>query len=419
MPEQADRLRVGVLSDLHATTATGDDAGSWLTTTTVPDSRHHPLRALWPILATEKVDLLLCAGDITNQADPDALAWAWRELNELATHAGARLIATSGNHDLDSRHKRDLDPKGAMLDLEPPFPAGEESLRDSFWSRNYVIVEHFDMPSWRVVTLNSSAFHGYTEEARPRELDHGRVSSHTTRRLERDLDGRPDVDVQILLLHHHLVPLPALQPDGGSQVHEAQPLIDMLERTGPWIVIHGHQHQPHVMYAHGGGVGAVIFSAGSLAAHAFGQLSASAGKNQFYILEFAEEAERNQLDIGTAAQFRTWNWRPAIGWERAGSKDLLPGAGGFGWRISNPRSVAEKIAKRVQEMGGRLPLSDLLGTHPQFKYLTPSDLEKVLAQLDSRHRTGAIRDENGNLDTLAARLTAEDEDGDESEHQHA
>lgn len=164
-------LRVLVLSDLHYTTAPSNDAaGSWLTTDTPKTNQDHPLFALNDLLKDQPpIDLILCAGDICDKADGTALAQAWRELNDLAAHSGARLIATVGNHDLDSRDSKEIDPRGVLYDLSPAFPSGDEAIRDKYWARNFAIIdgplsEQAATVPWRVATVNSSAFHGYSSK---------------------------------------------------------------------------------------------------------------------------------------------------------------------------------------------------------------------------------------------------------------
>jgi hypothetical protein len=45
--------------------------------------------------------------------DEDPFGYAWQRLHDLAEKSGAKLIATVGNHDVDSRYKSNaFDPRG-------------------------------------------------------------------------------------------------------------------------------------------------------------------------------------------------------------------------------------------------------------------------------------------------------------------
>lgn len=55
-------------------------------------------------LADQRVDLLLCAGDLSSGGEQSALRIGWRHLNELAQRLGVVAMAcATGNHDVRSR----------------------------------------------------------------------------------------------------------------------------------------------------------------------------------------------------------------------------------------------------------------------------------------------------------------------------
>lgn len=329
-------------------------------------------------------DIVLCAGDLTDKADPTALMFAWKELDELAGALNARLVATVGNHDIDSRHGNEIDPRGVLYDLEPPFPARDSATRDSFWARNYAIVDgpctQSGAPVWRIVTLNSCAFHGYVADSGP-ELDHGRVSARTTERLRIDLESRPPAGINILLLHHHLDQLPNFDLTERSQLQEAQPLITLLERSASWLVVHGHKHRAHLMYAAGSANSPIVFSAGSLAAYPYGQAGATdAAKNQAHYVELLDPDQHCNNEMELAGTFRTWNWSPT-GWVLASTQSGLPGLGGFGGRFS-PIRLARRLARMLNIDNPTLNLSQLIDLEPRLRYALPSDIAIMTAELE-------------------------------------
>ncbi|MDO3639751.1 metallophosphoesterase family protein [Mycolicibacterium arseniciresistens] len=414
------RLTAVVVSDLHATsTQPGDSAGSWLTTHTPRNRREHPLVGLREYFEDAKMraDLLLVAGDICDKADGLALEGAWTDLAALADALGARLIATAGNHDLDSRHKSgDMDPRGALYDLVPPFPALDPESRDQFWAKNYSIVEGTESSAtgndgegasvpWRVVTLNSAAFHGYAGGDGP-ELDHGRISPRTARRLRAELDAGQRAVVNILLVHHHLQQMPYVDTQERSMIQDVELLTQLLEDHSPWIVIHGHKHRARVMYAPGEGFSATIFSAGSLSAYPEGQNAGAGITNQAYILEFADQQTLDAYDLGVAGNFCSLQWVPGQGWRKAtGISDFsLPGSGGFGWRAPTLAPLARRIARVMKQRAlTKLPLGDLMELEPKLSYLSPTGISKLTEELKNVDATSHLkRDEYGEITEVVA-----------------
>jgi hypothetical protein len=385
-------LRVLVLSDLHCTSIPpGDAAGSWLTTRTPISPRGHPLRAVDSVLhdAGVTVDVILCAGDLCDKADPAALQYVWHELTNLADRLEARLIATVGNSDLDSRHAVDADPKGALFDLRPAFPCLDDTLRDKYWSRDYALVEG---KGWRIVTLNSCTFHGYNLTDGP-ELEIGKVSRSACRHLQAELNELgPTTATQILLVHHHLEQLPNVDQQDSSQMKDAQDLIKILTRTGPWMVIHGHKHRARLLYAHGSGGSPMIMSAGSFSAYPYGGLTAEENRNQFYVITFPSRSDLDQLGMGLAGTFQAWDWIPSQGWVPAAARSGLPANGGFGWR-GDPSVLARRLEAEVRASGA-IDHHRLMRLESRLQYMIPSDLN-ILAHLLETKGIPVQRRDNG------------------------
>src|SRR5688572_24864887 len=115
------KLRVAVVSDLHAFTAppsTGQPS-YFCTTDLDSDDMRHPIRSLKTLIRTDPVlsaDVLLCAGDLGNQAEKSGIDAAWRSVHEIGKELKAsRIIATVGNHDIDSRYQgSEFDAKGYL-----------------------------------------------------------------------------------------------------------------------------------------------------------------------------------------------------------------------------------------------------------------------------------------------------------------
>jgi hypothetical protein len=380
-------LKIAVLSDLHVFvgSASSGSAPSFIGTADALDApTRHPLAALKELISNAglRADLLICPGDMTNQAEPTALNVAWGHLQTLAQWLGAAPpLATNGNHDVDSRYQHNAyDAKGAMQSLLPRFPGLDEQQCDHYWARNYVIV---NTPDYRIVLLNSSAYHGVGRESQDKEYDHGRVSSRTLDALEGALKAsRPTLN--ILVCHHHPLAFNPLDEADYSDMEGGERLIEMLAsgRFGRWLVIHGHKHFPRITYGTGAVTPPVIFSAGSFSAMLHPKVAQHA-RNQFYILEVRLDAlEAHGLDI--AGTVRAWDWISLKGWQEAGQESGIPKLAGFGWQEA-PASIAGQIAGLLPNSGSVLGWEEVRNALPRIDYLLPQSLAKVLEILGEHH----------------------------------
>jgi predicted phosphodiesterase len=336
-----------------------------------------------------EAEALLCAGDICNRADPAALKHAWAELNRVAAALGADLVATVGNHDLDHTGAGlEVDPKAALVDLQPPFPFDDDDQKHRYWSQDFAIYRRGGL---RIVTLNSCALHGHVfgrkpEEwaAREAEFEHGRISPATARRLADALAADPDeYAVNILLTHHHVVQLPGVDLKDHSVMLQAQELLEALMPTGPWMVVHGHKHRARVFYAPGPSDAPVIMAAGSFSAYPYGQVQST---QQVYLVEFASREEQAHEALTISGEIRAWNWSSSTWrWNDATSNSdgVLPARAGFGWRI-NSRQLAQKIASLASVApSARLSGEALETALPLLRFLVPADLQRALTRLEA------------------------------------
>lgn len=370
---KAGTLTVAVLSDLHAYEKAEEDKQPSFYSI-LSDFETTPVGHLFHLIEKEslKADLLLCGGDLGDKASKAAISEAWKQVHNIGNALETHLVAgTAGNHDMDSRYvNNDFDPREHLVHLAPPFPLPDEDVNDRYWARNFVIQDH---DSYRLLVLNSSAYHGSGKE----EYRHGRVSDSTLCEIKQKLKSLPSRDVNILLCHHH--PQKHMERDLGEydEMRSGQLLLDLLGdgEFGDWIVIHGHKHHPKLCYSHGGSNAPVIFSAASLC-HVLYPRLADVGR-QFYLLEFPiDRFDR----FGTVATFRSWNWEFGSGWGKASRTANLPALGGFGYR-TNLILYANRIFQEVGD--GILTWEEFSKRCPEFQYLLPKDarvVERILSR---------------------------------------
>lgn len=397
-------MRIAIISDIHAYEMTDpkpSTAPSYLCLSDPTDQPvRHPIAGLKKLIADEKLhaDLLICPGDMTDKANTAALAYVWSELHNLKNLLGAaKIVATAGNHDVDSRHKyNDFDAKGALQALIPLFPGLSEQECDRYWARNFVLLEEHD---WRLLLLNSSAYHGGGKD-QSKEAEHGRVSQRTISAIEAALKHSSGRDINILVCHHHLYKDNAIYEQDYSEMEGADHLIRILGsgEYGQWIVVHGHKHHPKLQYGAGGISSPIVFGAGSLCASLYSELAARA-RNQFYLLEInTNAAKAHGLDI--AGRLKAWDWIPNAGFKPAGSGSGLPYNSGFGYR-AGINSIASSIAAQFNPTVPYLRWHELLSALPQLNYLLHSDVGTVMRQLKHAHKIHCTEDSYGSPLELA------------------
>lgn len=387
-------IRLAVLSDLHFSSGNQGVNATYVILDRPEVRKQNPYRDLIELIDSEnlRADVVLCPGDITYQADQNALRSAWDALNKIAGGLGAaHLLTATGNHDISSRDVKDASPEvwEFLKALSPsyPYPSGSKVQWLSYWAQHYMIVEALDV---RFVILNSCNCHSRGGD----EWKHGRVTDFTIATLMRELGDMPRSGLNVLLCHHH----PAKHPDLSqasidySEMTQGSKLLSELgERDEAWLVIHGHKHSPRLEYAQSGGSEApVIFSAGSMSAVLPPNYFAGAA-NQFYIIEIDLD---DVQDNGVVGKFEVWDWHEGQGWNRCRqsgrSGARISDGAGFGYR-ANLTGVARDITASI----GGSPVTkwnDLVARMPLLKYLTPVDLEKVKAKLKANHEIEVLTD---------------------------
>jgi 3',5'-cyclic AMP phosphodiesterase CpdA len=400
---EPDALRIAVISDVHATSKQGDVSRSHCKMDPAFSGKlHNPLSGLVDLAERGDLaaDLILCPGDLADHAEPSATTFAWKKINELATSlSNCRVIATAGNHDVDSRHEHSkFDGRGLLQSLIPRFPVQDEGLYDRYWSRHFVTIED---DRYRILVLNSSAYHG-TSDAKDRrgnsvpEYEHGRISDYTLDAIRDELENSNTKEINILLCHHH----PHQHSEHGlgelDVMQGGQRLIELLgnSRFGSWLIVHGHKHHPKISYAAGPtSATPVVFAAGSVSAFLYPEL-ATHTRNQFHLLELSRSEIKK---FGLVGKFSSWDWSSGIGWIPAQSSMGLPRSGGFGNRTQMPL-IVESLLGHLKNPS--MKWRELCSSMPELAYLLPSDLQTLTRCLEENHKISFLQNKNGEIERV-------------------
>lgn len=386
----ARTFRIAVVSDVHAFSRTRlderDPAPSFVEVSNPSSFKGtNPFIALDDLIDREELsaDVLVSCGDMGDKAQPEGIRYTWQSLHQLSKKLGnATVIATSGNHDLDSRLLyTDFDARGTLLALGD-FPFPDSGLTNEYWARNVVV---FEEEAVRWVVLNSAAYHGHGDE-----YQHGRVAASTIEYLKQRLNATAADKLNILVVHHHVYKIGNIDLDDYSEMKSGSALLGLLESGayGNWIVFHGHRHWPSVTYAPGGNSSPVVFAAGSLSAILWDELLGRA-RNQFYIVELNLPPALGRVR-GT---FKAWDFSSDIGFVRAKDGSGLPHEGGFGGNLSG-MELASAIARLVDDSGdpfvswnfAQEQVSDL-------RYALPQDLTQCVKALKAGHGLSVLEED--------------------------
>lgn len=389
---ESEVLKIAVISDLHfidKASIVGDASkASWLV---FSDGKFEG--SFWDSLLERiekeklEADVLVCPGDITTFADPSGLKFAWKKIHELGTKLGVKEIAVAtGNHDVQTRPTsqtnvvRDLnkfnDVFGNLKALDPPYPlivtselSSEQAHnnRVHYFGADYLIYDNND--DYKLVIFNSCAKHTQS----PSDYERGSISPTTLAWLEKSIKQNYSAKckkVGVFICHHH----PILHEDKRLGSYDfmlnGTELIEMLNKYGNWIVIHGHKHHAKLSLNGAGSKKVAVFSAGTLSSHK--DTLGEGFNNQFYIIEVDRKFFRN----GLRGSVKAWSWK-GNQWSLSKSvKDgVYTGVGFCGYIVLD--EIVEEIKKLFSASDISKKWEFLLNQIEDLKYMTPKDIEHL------------------------------------------
>ena len=188
-------MRIAQISDVH-----------------VGGSRYHQdlLRTAIEEINAAEPDIVVVAGDITDEGYPDQYPVAAEELEAIACE---NVVLVPGNHDARN--------VGYLL-FEDTFGTRDTRLR----------LDCADLEI-ALVAIDSS---------KP-DLDEGEIGREHYGWIEEGFAG--DADMRIFVCHHHLMPVPGTGRE-RNQVLDAGDVISLLRQLSVDLVLSGHRHVPYV-----------------------------------------------------------------------------------------------------------------------------------------------------------------------------
>jgi 3',5'-cyclic AMP phosphodiesterase CpdA len=372
---------IAIASDLHShPIVAGQEPESFLTCDLQPlPWKRNPIEALKRRISTTGItaDVLLCPGDLANRCSPQGMVTAWTSVNELGeTLRAQRVIATLGNHDVDSHRLHGDNAFAIARRVGGHFPLDEPVAAGEYWAKHFSIVRIDDT---RLLVLNSVASHTNKADAL-----HGLISDATLEALEESLGKTARGPLNIALVHHH----PHLHEDigtgAGDLMHGGQRLIDVLSNHGFSLIVHGHKHHPKISYAQGGAASPAVFAAGSLT-HINKAGLATNTRNLFHMLDVRPSRTAGCMVEGVV---HSWEFNWMDGWNQSTVRSAgFPSIAGFGCRVP-PEELASRIVPLIGSSLVEWPTIE--ARLPELRYVLPQDKERLLRHLVNFHAVAVL-----------------------------
>jgi predicted phosphodiesterase len=389
----AKRLSIAIVSDLHCCAPQEGPRKSFL----IAGSKRTPIgqhlvQSLLALIDKHKMkaDVVICPGDLSHQVCQAGMVQAWEYLGEIQRKLGSpELLATVGNHDVDSRKLNSADAFDLPKTFHPDFPRPDSSAKDMFWGRGFYQAQFSDTASF--VVLNTVIKH----------IDHASAERGTfdisfIEGLKQFLDsnhpdqGCSDPPIRVGVMHHHPI-VHSTAHFGSTDVLEfGDQLLDVLGEFGYQFIIHGHRHEPRITRHQSQSLSQLVFAAGSFSAQ-LGEL-ASRTKNLFHHVELEAEGAQS----GIVGRIRTWEFTFGVGWQEATEQSArLPYESAL---VSPMPTVQTDILIQLcdQCTGGVMRLPDIQEQCPQLLKLLPSEVNHHIEMLRSRGYK-LLRDEQGQI----------------------
>lgn len=370
-----DRITLAIVSDLHCRYI-GSDSGpmrTYLTSDALRDPpQQHPIEALNAFIDTNglEADYLLCPGDIADRMDRQGFISGWGYLLELRLKFQAKeLLATTGNHDVDSRNKLGL---GEALALPKKilqgYPVEDRDNQSRFWANHYHIRSTDNVHFF----VFNSAYSHFDEKS----ANESKIETSILSKIEADFKALgTQKGLRIAMCHHHPTQHANMSYKDGDVMDKGDKLLQLLAKYDFQIIIHGHKHEPRLSYLHE----MAVFAAGSFSSHE--NVRDLGAENVFHMITLHKGETQGEIE--------SFVYSPGKGWYRK-TGAYFPTYTGFGCR-DQPEQLAKAINvwfdQHAQNLsaGSICSFDDLLIAIPNIKFLIPATQDKLANILEAEY----------------------------------
>lgn len=291
----------------------------------------------------------------------------WNFLKEIKATLNAKALAiTIGNHDVDSRNMHEKGPFELIKSLDDHIPSENIIANSMFWKNNYCIIED---EKHILLIINSCYNHTSVELLKNTEIDQSTID-----KIEADIIKIKDSEkIKMALCHHH-----PLHHSNGNLIYrdtdfidKSDKLLSILEKNNFNLVIHGHKHDPRLVYFNSS---LPVLAAGSFSA--LTNLLDIGAQNTFHIIDFDLKTKKGKII--------TWVYYPSSGWTQK-LDTYFPCFTGFGCKIDMidfAKKCSEWFDTTKKET---IEYSELLTIFPDLEHLIPSEQEKFNDEMKSKY----------------------------------
>lgn len=363
------KISVAIISDLHCHHSSSAKYDSYLTTDLLRTAKDHPVESIIQLIESEniKTNLTLCPGDFTNRSDKQGFHSGWGFTLEIHNKLGSQeILATLGNHDVDSYGEKSDDPFEIAKGIKRGFPIRDSEKCDIFWSRGGVFIEKEE---YRVLVINSSHFHYNKTTSKSGKIDDNLLSY-----IDTYLKDNKENKICIALAHHHPIDHSRLDLGDEDKILNADDLLEVLGHHKFDLFVHGHKHDPLLRYhnCHGNNHRIPILSSGSFSATT--NHSWTSQRNTFHVIELTKEGSEP-----ANGRIVSWTFIRKNGWTMNYDKAGFPPYTGFGFK----GELQELVDKIVNEVGTKpnKKWREIVSAIPAVNYLMPNEGEQLVKLL--------------------------------------
>lgn len=350
-------------------------------------SERNPLQSLLETIRRERItcDYLVVPGDISNNFSKIGLTTGWYGIKEVEKELKAKLIvATIGNHDIDSHSSSGLEIYEHTKYFAENFPSNRAEENDSFWHNGFAVL---DQPDARFTIINSCIDHYDSNSSRK-----GSFPEHKINLLDKRLSSLPASEIHIAVLHHHPIPHQGTANEHNEQIPTGKSLVDVLTKHNCRLIIHGHRHIPEVSKIESNG-SSHVFGAGS-----FSKVLIEMGsitRNLFHIVV----AESNL----TRGWINSWEYNISAGWVRSTkNSSTLPFHCGFGIDKTHINTLITKLHEIFQQSDSEVVSAKIiLEKVPELFYITPETILELSSKLKKEYGLKPVFEDDGTFSFIA------------------
>ncbi len=376
----SDILRIAVISDLHCRKSGEPMRTTYLYSDLLGKPVHqNPVTSLKDLFENElsdySADILLCPGDISDRMEVQGLVSGWKYLEEAKRFLKAKyLITTVGNHDVNSHGLLSESYNYHVQNLDSSYPINNnEDLASRFWSSYHFFI--FQTTEFLILTFDSCFDHVNKDKAKMSE-----ITDTILEKMENEIKKiKDDSLVKIALLHHHPKPfsnIASLYKD-GDVLERGDRFLDLLDRYGFDLVIHGHKHIPRLDHFDGN---LPVFCAGSFSS----RMNVSEWpqcNNTFHIIEIDKKSKSESSKAKGIV--KTWEYAFSAGWKMSRNIDAcFPAFTGFGNLNRDMSMLASRIGlwfRRVTDpLKEVVSYQKVIDEFPEINHLTPNEQRALM-----------------------------------------